>query len=249
MVMHFMNNVYFIANATTTILMGGGTQYVPGSNPETSNLAKMTAIAGFCLAGLPVIVMGLWGAFQRIETLVRLYFWYMLLSFLVDLGFIVEYFIIQGPCDSLPTLVQGSGQAFSCGIARGVNGTLVTVLLGVQAYFIFIVWSYCEDLQENGAIDIADLGKDWTGKPLSKAEINRRMYHSHPSFDKSGDSKEDGMYGSVAGPDKTWEAQIFGDYQQQVYNSAASQGLGCERIFRGRYHEMRYPPPPDRPTV
>merc|ERR1719336_1961211 len=47
--------------------------------------------------------------------------------------------------------------AFACGIAR-IGGTTVLVTnFGLAAYFIFLVWSFCEDLAYGGAPDLSDL--------------------------------------------------------------------------------------------
>lgn len=252
LIMHLMNNVYFCVTVAFSIIGGPDVTFLTRHglrqiDLETANLTKNVFISGFCLVGIPIIFMGLWGAFQRAETLVRLYLWYMLVSFLLDIGFIIQNFVIQGPCMSLPSVIQGAGQAFSCGVARGVNGTLIAVMLGIQIYFIFIVWSFCEDLAECGMMEIGDLGKDWTGTKLSKADLRRKMYHQHPSFGGSVDKDgNDGKYGALATYEwKQYAGGLFGN-PHPTYDYYGTQGLGCQKIFRkSDYHEMQYPPPAD----
>lgn len=247
LIMHLMNNFYFCSTIAISIIGGGtflGSESLSRLDVETANLSKNVAISGFCLVGIPIIFMALWGVFQRVETLVRLYFWYILASFLLDLGFIIQYFVVQNPCDSLPSRFQASGQAFTCGVARIVDGTLIALLIGIQVYFIFIVWSFCEDLAENGGIDFSDLGKDWQGKQLSPADLQRKMYHQH-SFAEENDS----IYGTLATTSewKTYQSGLFGFTPQQTYDYAVSSGLGGQKIFKvSDRHEMRYPPPSER---
>lgn len=245
--MHLFNNLYFCTTIASTII-GDGTFLtrfgLNNMDANTANLSGSVWMSGFCLAGIPIIIMGLWGVFQRIEALVRFYFWYMLLCIVLDLGAIVQTLVLHGPCESIPSLAEGAGQAYACGIARIADAAMVLVLFGVQFYLIHIVWSFCEDLQDNGAIDIGDLGKDWRGQPLSKAELWRKTHHSHQAFHDS--NAQDAMYGAIATSNewKIYDTGIFGGSEQQMYENVACSGLGCEKIFKiSKDHEMRYPPP------
>jgi hypothetical protein len=237
LILHFISNVYYISNAASAVMYGMGT---------VSNVTQTVWLTGWCLAGLPVILAAFWGVIQRVESLIRLYFWYQIVSVAIDMYFVVMNFVVRSPCQVTAAVVQGSGSAFSCGVARGVNVTSVSLIVGLQLYMIFIVWSYCEDLAEGGPYAIGDLVLDWTGKPMSKAAIDKmaeqRKKHEDPY------TSMDGLYNGPGNAATSWNSftggsGYIGSAYGTIYDQAATEGLGCQRIFNGTFHEMRYPPP------
>jgi len=228
--LQLFSNVYYIATTAAMIIGGGG----GGSMTSEPDLTKEVALTAFCLAGLPIIIMAFWGVFQRIETLIRIYYWYQLISIAINLYFVFEELIFSGPCESVKTNVQGSGQAAACGMARGMNTIIVAFTVGIESYFVFIVWSYCEDLSEGGSADIGDLAKDSLGRPISKAAMQKRRMAEDPYTSMQGLYGNDGGNGGLFG--------LPGEYGT-VYSAAAADGVGGGKHIFGNFHEMKYPPP------
>merc|ERR550532_3031715 len=105
-----------------------------------------TAMAGFAFAGLPLILLALWAVYNRAEAPIRLYWFYMVAGFLIDMAIIVDVFIINGPCKHISNIFSESGMAFACGAARMGHAFAIVTFTSISIYLIFIVLSYCEDL-------------------------------------------------------------------------------------------------------
>jgi len=168
------------------------------------------------LAGIPLILLAAWGIAAKIESFLRLYFYYMVLTFGTELVFAVLAVFTSGPCQgALSSVVSGEGgrqghNAFACGVARVGGSSVLVVNFGVAAYFVFIVWSYCEDLAYGGSPDLSDLA---TAKPAHVEE-----------------------------PIKMGQTFDLTSY----YGAAISGGGGMHdssTIFGGQNHETRFPPP------
>jgi hypothetical protein len=212
--------------------------------------------AAYALAGLPIIVMAFWGSVQRVETLVRCYFWYGVLSVCLDMIFIVNEYVLSSPCDHLPPMLQGQGKAAACGAARGINTMFVLLITGIQMYMVYVLWSYCEDLYEGGGLEIGDLAKDIMGRPLSQQVIRKRLVEEDPATSLMGlrdnHQKPPGFCGQCmdylcccCGTGMGEQLGFDGGYSTMMEGDApAGFGLAGRRgIFNGWYHEMAYPPP------
>ncbi|CAE7940406.1 BIP2, partial [Symbiodinium necroappetens] len=103
---------------------------------------------------VPIITAGLWGVYHRLEPHVRLYWYYLVLSFFIDMYYVVDIFLLRDACVHLALEVQSrQGQAFACGVARSVSTASAVVLTLLFLYLIYIVWSWCEDVEGTGAAD------------------------------------------------------------------------------------------------
>jgi len=185
-----------------------------GPNTMTVNFAWF----GFFLAGLPIILAALWSAHTRTEAFLWLYFYYFVLTIILDTVVLVQAFLLAGdPCANFSEIFR-VGDAFACGIARASNVGLVVLAEAVQGYALHVVWSYLEDLLVSGP-ELSDLMID------ESALLMKRH-------------KEDPLF-SIVG----YAEHVPEDYGS-VYDIAADGGLGgSSRIFNGMRHEMSYPPP------
>jgi len=124
------------------------------------------------LIGVPIITAGLWGVHHRLESHVRLYWYYLVLSFFIDMYYVVDIFVLRDACVHLALEVQSrQGQAFACGVARSVSTASAVVLTLLFLYLIYIVWSWCEDVERTGAADaMASLLDLAEGKRPSRAQ-------------------------------------------------------------------------------
>jgi len=254
--LHLLFNLFFVVLAWIHIAMRND-MLVLGLFKQMGNEVLM---AGFCLAGLPLCCLGLWGALQRRETLVQLYRHYLGFCIAIDVGFFLLDYIFTNPCEHMPAVMQGgvNTSAFACGVMRVAYAAETLLLIGIQMYFYHVVWSYCEDLAEGGGADLGDILVDSFGRPLtSEALRKRRMnedimdsihggYHSVIGLEGTASSTETGVFGEFAymlGLVKAPLPSGAGEYGT-VYDGAAASGLGGNaRIFKGNYHEMQYPPP------
>eukprot|EP00747_Dinoflagellata_sp_TGD_P164178 gnl/TRDRNA2_/TRDRNA2_183731_c0_seq1.p1 gnl/TRDRNA2_/TRDRNA2_183731_c0~~gnl/TRDRNA2_/TRDRNA2_183731_c0_seq1.p1 ORF type:complete len:244 (+),score=19.59 gnl/TRDRNA2_/TRDRNA2_183731_c0_seq1:61-732(+) len=107
--------------------------------------------AGWCLAGIPLILLALHGTYRRMAMHVRLFLWYMMVSFVIDFAYVVHFFMIKDACDNLPNTVPNSGRAFACGIARSMSGGVVMLVTILHLYAIYIVWSFIQDITAGGS--------------------------------------------------------------------------------------------------
>lgn len=241
--LHFAVNVMLVLMSVAHIIFGdAGLSFSDSLGLEA--LATAWALAGFVF-----IISAFWGLWWRIEVYLRLYFYYMVVYFLIDMGFIGRDFIVSGPCENMPPIFTVYGSAFACSLARISDAAWIIVVTLIQAYLIFVVYSHCEYLALEGGSELADLAeqRQWRfrmptlsfrlplmlidPRTILNAIPNLNMIIKAPglpSYKLVGDA-----YGSTyasRGPQYTWEAKQAG--------LASSKG-----IFGGQFHEVNYPPP------
>eukprot|EP00397_Hematodinium_sp_SG-2012_P049571 GEMP01057221.1.p1 GENE.GEMP01057221.1~~GEMP01057221.1.p1 ORF type:complete len:238 (+),score=33.81 GEMP01057221.1:178-891(+) len=208
--LHLVQSVFYITTTVSNIVL-----QVPTFGYDAP-LATQTFNAAFALIGLPFIVIAFWGVTYKGETYIRLYMYYLLVSFTLDLGYILYYIIVVDSCSMLPSALKHHGGAFACGVARIFGLSSVLVVFAVQIYFIFTVWSFAEDLKCGGS------GQGFPDLLLMKG----RKGESDPITD--------GLFGTGRKAD--------GPYALS-YGSLATPGIGgSTRLFGGTRHETEYPP-------
>jgi len=214
LLLNLIQNVFYITTATSNIIFR-----IPTFGFQM-NLVTQTFNASFCLLGIPFIVAAFQGVMRRLETHVRLYFYYMVVSFVLDMAVLMAYFLTEEPCSTLPAALRAHGSAFACGFTRIVTIGSVLLLTVIQMYFMFAVWSFCEELKAGGA------GSGLPELLASRGKVNlKRSSRASPGDSLFGTGIGGGpgfpvAYGSLAGP-------------------AMGAGSG---IFDGTYHETSYPP-------
>jgi hypothetical protein len=114
-------------------------------------------LAAWALAGLPLICGSLWAIGRRCEVPLRMFGYYLSLSFLIDMAFVARDILPAMACSHLPALLPRNGAAFACGAARGLTAATVLAIVLTEAYLIFIVFSYCEHLAMSADSDLSDL--------------------------------------------------------------------------------------------
>eukprot|EP00927_Polykrikos_kofoidii_P055178 TRINITY_DN49466_c0_g1_i1.p1 TRINITY_DN49466_c0_g1~~TRINITY_DN49466_c0_g1_i1.p1 ORF type:complete len:287 (+),score=40.03 TRINITY_DN49466_c0_g1_i1:114-974(+) len=259
LIVHFMMCIAVVAQAAAMLSLQSDALSLIGDR----TLAGITVRAFWCLAGLPIILMAFWAVFQRTEGLVRLYFGYAFLTFLVDMIFIIKSLFFSGGCEHLPKGLADQGKAFGCGVARGFAFSSFVMLSGIQLYLLYVVWSFCEDVSEGCASDFSDLAKDSMGRSIS-AKMLRRGKHDEASgkdgyssmlgVAHSPESVEGGLWSEVKaslglGPAPLGGFAVGGDVDGGEYSggygAAGASGIGgSQRIFGSGFHELRFPPPP-----
>lgn len=212
--LNLIQNLFYIATSTSNIILR-----IPTFGFNV-NLATQTFNAAFCLLGVPFILAAIFGVMYRQETHVRLYLYYIILSFLLDMAYVIVYLVVQDSCAMLPSVLKKHGSAFACGFTRIFSFGFIIMVTSIQIYFIFTVWSLCEDLKAGGS---------GAGLPelLIGAEDSKRRK-------RKGGSYADGLFGTGSANDGPFPIN---------YGSVATPGIGgSSRIFNGKHHEIEYPP-------
>jgi len=180
---------------------------------------------GFCLIGIPIIFAGLWGVWMRIEANIRIYFYYLTLCFAMSTVMVVYWCLFEDLCGSNGTLVtmlsSSFGEAFICGAVQIVSYATVTVLVIIEVYCLWVVWSLCEDVHQgrNGPELSQLIGKEGSA------------FHMNKHVD-----------GPVAGIVGFANHKVPGAYPNP-YGAISTTGESGRTIFGGTQHETSYPPP------
>lgn len=185
------------------------------------------AITALCLAGIPLIVVAFLSVPRHIEAPIRAYFFYMILVIIIDLCFFVKRFLLAPQCDDLPQALEMHGRAFACGLIRGGDITAVVSAISIQAYFVHVVWSFCEDLRLGGAAStgMADL-------TYSKEAVLKRDIRDQEDYYNKGVIKLQSEWGHAH--DFLGQYGTVEEWQQGIG--------GSQRILGGTFHDLNYPP-------
>lgn len=135
--------------AVSEVLMEGNPAYGYGSST-----ASQLFSAGWSLAGIPIIIVALWGVRYRFEPPVRFYLLYAFISFVIDVVYVVQIFLFRNACAHLSRETHGGSAAFACGIATGASATAAVVTVVLLLYFLYVVYSFCEELNDGGSAEV-----------------------------------------------------------------------------------------------
>mmetsp|Transcript_105645 Transcript_105645/g.340714 ORF Transcript_105645/g.340714 Transcript_105645/m.340714 type:complete len:238 (+) Transcript_105645:118-831(+) len=212
-IFNILQNMFYIVSAVSNIILKIPTFGVHGG------LTMQTFNGAWCMLGLPFIIVGILGVMYRLENHVQLYFWYLLVSVLMDLGFLIFNLVSKDVCDDMPFLLEQHGSAFACGTMRILSLFVVVLVVVMESYFVFTVYSLVEDLKAGGS---------GAGLPelLRGAHEAHKAKHFHTHY---GDS----LFGQPVAPGYP---RHYGTTPHPGLHS--SQGIGP-----GDYHETAYPPP------
>lgn len=231
---HFLFNIYWVVSSVTMMYdLQGKTNFITA-------LTTHCLVAAFCLVGIPLVLLAMWGMRRKQEVPINIYWYYLALSMIVDVGAIFWSLVIHGPCEMMPMMGMQGGRAFACGAARMANGVVIVSLLGLQGYILFVVASYCEDLSMCGGPDLSELKGAYRN---GRSVITKNAAH-HMNYGIMGDHLHSHRPGD-------WWAENVGSLSQagatshveKLYGGAAMSGLGGSRPIFGSEHVMAYPPP------
>mmetsp|Transcript_52643 Transcript_52643/g.151784 ORF Transcript_52643/g.151784 Transcript_52643/m.151784 type:complete len:237 (+) Transcript_52643:128-838(+) len=173
----------------------------------------------FCLAGTPIIALGLWGLVHRVEINIRLYLFYLVLCVVIDSGVLIRFFLLGDVCANASGFIElmtpSLGKAFMCGMMQILSYFIVAALIAVQAYCVWAVWSLREDVMQgmNGP-ELADL------IPTKDAIVRKLRHH------------QDGPLAGIIGFTRTSLPGPYGSIGME----------GGSTLFGGGAHETSYPP-------
>jgi len=194
-------NVFYIAAAVSSIILK-----VPTVG-FGDDIGHQVFNAAFCLFGLPFIFAALYGVYYRQETHVRLYLYYLTLSFLMDFTYVIYYLFINDACSMMPDAVKQQGAAFACGVTRSFVILFSITLFIFQLYCIHVIWSICEDIRQGGAgagfPELLDMKK--------KGIVGESIMAGY-----AAESAQPLNYGSLATPGIGGGANLFGGTRHDV---------------------------------
>lgn len=167
---HLAHSIYTLACATANLTLQLPTYGYASSSTEQI----VTAV--WAMAGIPIILVGLWGIYHGLEPHVRIYFYFFVVSVVFDTIYMLMWLFNEDACMYLKLEIWlHSGKALACGVARSTTiGAFVLVTL-LAIYSAYIVWSWCEDMTNGGtAYVIANL--------LDSIEDRKGRFHSYPYY-------------------------------------------------------------------
>jgi len=119
------------------------------SGVEISPFAQIVN-AAWSLLGIPIIVGAGVGMLYRMESQLKMYFNYMVVSFLGALTWWMSFLFGGSICQTVVARdVQRMGSAFVCGFTDTFVFFWMLLILVILAYFMFIVWSAAQEVKES----------------------------------------------------------------------------------------------------
>mmetsp|Transcript_14137 Transcript_14137/g.34362 ORF Transcript_14137/g.34362 Transcript_14137/m.34362 type:complete len:201 (+) Transcript_14137:69-671(+) len=105
------------------------------------------AQGAWCLLGIPIIIGAGVGGLYRIESHLRVYFYYLCGCFIIDLVYAVGFVVTGSVCAALiAPEVQKMGAAFVCGLTDTFFFFWMLIVFVILGYFIFTIWSAAEEV-------------------------------------------------------------------------------------------------------
>mmetsp|Transcript_60861 Transcript_60861/g.157918 ORF Transcript_60861/g.157918 Transcript_60861/m.157918 type:complete len:237 (+) Transcript_60861:157-867(+) len=211
LVFNLIINLFYVYTAFSNIILRIPT-FGFNASPSTQ-----TFNAALCLLGFPFIFSGIWGVIYRSENFLKLYFYYLLFAFALDISFLVSFYALNDVCSMMPSFLTRHGAAFACGFMRISSTLFVIQVVIVELYCIFTVWSLCEDWATGcSGQGFPELLRDRGEPAMGKRRLAGGAYHRD----------------ELVGPSSVG----YGSFQgAPALNSS-------EKIFRGKYHETSFPP-------
>eukprot|EP00427_Karlodinium_veneficum_P057916 CAMPEP_0169425104 /NCGR_PEP_ID=MMETSP1017-20121227/68389_1 /TAXON_ID=342587 /ORGANISM="Karlodinium micrum, Strain CCMP2283" /LENGTH=166 /DNA_ID=CAMNT_0009534919 /DNA_START=239 /DNA_END=736 /DNA_ORIENTATION=- len=165
----------------------------------------------------------MYGAVKRTETAVRFY-----LASLVASVMLFISLVWRDPCTStgqlLQMLAEDLGAAAMCGYLRVTCYGFFVFVTCSEAYGIFIVWSYCQDLYDG----------------INGPGIHELIVSKDDAFRLSQLRKSVGMGNDIVGVP---HSKLSGGPYPSPYGAATlTSGWPSHSLFGGSDHELNYPP-------
>jgi len=146
LVFHFIACCFLVASAISTHI------FFRQSLTSSLGFGTQMLIAGYGLSGILLTISGLYGVAARVESAVRIYFWFLLLTFLVDTAKLCfELLVKQDACSGAGSDNSSHhlGGAALCGVLQIGSYFIIAGVIILECYILWVVWSLCEDIRAN----------------------------------------------------------------------------------------------------
>lgn len=194
LILHLIYNAFYVSITAGYIILHAPVLDVPpGPSTSENDLTSQSFIAVWCLAGLPLIITGLWALSVRHDIILRIYMVYLACTLAMDIVYMWKFVLENDACHHLPENLRFHGFAFACGATRLFVFGFASILTVIETYAIFAVWSHCEALTYDGVNNLAffDLragakealwrqDKEHYGGILGYSENHRSDYYGIP---------------------------------------------------------------------
>lgn len=206
--------IHFVINALLLITTIGD---VIGESPSFAwtglSMPYQIALGSYALAGLPFIARGFYGVYHRMESTVRIYWFFLIACYIAELIWVAYSFIAQGPCRNVQTNNIGMPKAFGCGFLRGINIISIVFLVLVPLRFIMLLGSFVRDISLGVQCGVL-------GDLIETRDMKKHKSYYEREFDDD-----------------------FACVHEQVgLLSAQGDGIVGRQIFGGTVHDTEYPP-------
>eukprot|EP00429_Kryptoperidinium_foliaceum_P072702 CAMPEP_0176073688 /NCGR_PEP_ID=MMETSP0120_2-20121206/36819_1 /TAXON_ID=160619 /ORGANISM="Kryptoperidinium foliaceum, Strain CCMP 1326" /LENGTH=228 /DNA_ID=CAMNT_0017407371 /DNA_START=53 /DNA_END=736 /DNA_ORIENTATION=+ len=162
------------------LLQAVGRALPAGAGGALRTFGPDSAVACYSLVGLAIISAAFYGVAARRGALVRTYLFYMVFTVLADSYFVVQAFVLTDVCEGARSISADTGPVLACGITRALGGGVAAACLALQLYFVYLVWSYSEELAQRGAVNhpglLADEAVALSTKRRSKDPFAAALY-------------------------------------------------------------------------
>jgi len=213
LMLHSLSSFFYIYTCMSNIVL---------ERPTFGNKVTFytqTFNCAWALATIPFIASGISGVRNHVETHLRIYLYWLIVTVVMDL-LLTGLYLAKTMCAKLPSFLTDEGGAFACGSMRLFGIAFIGFLFGFALYAIFVVWSRCEELQDSGSEPSFD---QLIGETRAK---KRRAIFEHKS----------GLFGTGLSLPQHGTPIMYG--------SLASPGIGgAGSIFQGTTHITEFPPP------
>lgn len=226
LIIHTLQSVFFMMTTVCNIVLD-----LPSLGSHVA-LATQAFNCFYAIAGVPFLISGFSGLKYKIETHLRVYLAFLMLSFTMDCVF-VAIFMWNNSCSRMPSVLQNGGGSFACGVLRMGSAIFVILMLVLMGYGGFAVWSLAEEMRYGGSNQGFQTLIDGVTGPDIYRTGSGAYVHMAPA----------GLFGTGAGSE-----ELPGFIQPRlakpiIYGSLASPPAGgSEPIFDGKYHNTHYPP-------
>lgn len=184
---------------------------------EVSPFAQVVN-AAWALAGIPIIIGAGVGILYRIETHLRVYYYYLVASFFISTFWWLSFLFTGSICQTIVARdVQRMGTAFVCGFTDTFVFFWLMLVEVVMLYCIYIIWSAAEETGQHGYPDLSKYS----------GALKGNMMHMNPQ-----------MQGMIGGP-----GPMGGPHMPMGHGMGhPSMGYGAAPPFVGPPQHMSAPP-------
>lgn len=155
LIVHLIVCFFLVADAISTHIL------YRQSLTSGMDFATQMLVAGYSLSGVLLTISALYGVAARVESVVRIYLYFLLLTFLADTSKLCQELIIEQEACSGAGSDNSShhlGGAALCGVLQIGSYFIIAGVLILELYFLWVVWSLCEDVKANrGGLEFSAL--------------------------------------------------------------------------------------------
>eukprot|EP00930_Biecheleria_cincta_P102368 TRINITY_DN94084_c0_g1_i1.p1 TRINITY_DN94084_c0_g1~~TRINITY_DN94084_c0_g1_i1.p1 ORF type:complete len:236 (-),score=36.85 TRINITY_DN94084_c0_g1_i1:10-717(-) len=153
------------------VMLGTAFRYIVlASDPSLSAENGSTQLFNTCYAlfSLPFVFFGYYALWVKSDTYLRPFLYYLYVSCILDVCAVLVPIAQEGMCGLVPLALRKNAAAVACGFARIFVLIYLVQMVAFLSYFMYTVWSTCEDMKKGSKNDFPGLLKQ---RDLAKAPV------------------------------------------------------------------------------